>query len=95
MKRLVVKPEAEQDIEEIYAWYCELDKQVAGRFITSLEAALAHIAEAPEAFPRFGNRARAKQMGRYPYRIIYYEEVEVIFILAVFHMSRDITHNQF
>lgn len=51
MTRVVLEPEAEQDITEAYDWYERQRVGLGERFLTSLAEALDRIAEGPQAYP--------------------------------------------
>lgn len=50
--RFVVRPEAEADIDEAYAWYEEHALGLGDRFLEAVAEALAAIRETPQRFPR-------------------------------------------
>ena len=47
----VVRPEAEADIEEAYAWYESRSAGLGGRFLDAVEEILPMVREAPARFP--------------------------------------------
>jgi len=47
----VVRPEAEADIEDTYAWYESRSAGLGDRFLDAVEATLGFVPEAPQRFP--------------------------------------------
>lgn len=71
------------------AWY---DQQVEGLgqdFGRALDAAVAAIAERPEAFPKVYGEFRQCVMRRFPYSIFFRITTTGIVVIAVHHHSRD------
>ena len=49
-KRLVIRPEAEADIEEVYGWYEAQRKGLGEDFLLCVEEGLARIARNPSSY---------------------------------------------
>jgi plasmid stabilization system protein ParE len=90
MKRtLIIRPEAERDIRDAYAWY---EKQVQGlgsNFLLNVDAALRSVQRNPSQYQIVHQEVRHCLMRRFPYSILYVVEDQRIVILAVFHAKRD------
>jgi plasmid stabilization system protein ParE len=86
---LVLSDESEKDISAAYTWY---EKQRAGlgdEFFLCLDAAFAGIARAPKTYEAMYLNIRRAVIMRFPYSIFFVEEPDRVFVLAVFHASRN------
>ncbi|MBI3617843.1 MAG: type II toxin-antitoxin system RelE/ParE family toxin [Candidatus Omnitrophica bacterium] len=86
---LVIRPEAEQDLNEAYRWY---DQQLDGlgrELIICLDAALSVIQRTPKIFPKIHKDIRRALIRRFPYGIFYILEQDKVVVLAFLHTSRD------
>jgi toxin ParE1/3/4 len=89
MTPLVIRPEAEADLAEAFAWYEERRRGLGERFLLSVEASLATIQRHPESFPLVHGPIRRALLRRFPYGVFYTVEEPAIVVLAVFHCRRD------
>ena len=87
--KILIRPEAEYDLEEIYQWYEENSRGLGSVFIRVVDASLAVIQRSPGAYPIVYKKIRRKLMRRFPYGIFYVLESETIYIVACFHVKRD------
>ncbi len=88
-KLLVVRPEAEADVQSAYRWY---EKQQAGlgeAFLESLDQAIHSIQRLPQQHPKVHLEVRRVLLRRFPYGVFYQNEQNRTVILAVMHQSRD------
>lgn len=97
MKPVLVSVEAETDISAAASYYAEhAGLAVAHRFLDALETALPDIGKAPgtgstrlrEIVP--SEKARTRDIARFPYVIIYDDLPDGVNVLRILHMSRDI-----
>ncbi len=89
MKRLLVRPEAEADIEETYHWYENRRNGLGSNFLLCIEEGLEKIRKNPEMYPVLHRDVRRLLIRRFPYGIFYTAKHDVTTILAVFHGRRD------
>jgi plasmid stabilization system protein ParE len=86
---LVLAPEAEQDIDEAYAWY---ERQGVGRgenFLSRVDACIQGILRNPEGHAVVHEHYRRALVRRVPYAV-YYEYVnDVVTVYCIFHTARD------
>lgn len=86
--KLVVRREAEVDIEEAAFWY-EAERQGLGdRFASELSVLFARITESPHQFPLVEEGARRGLLHRFPYSVYFLLEDETATVLAVIHQRR-------
>lgn len=85
--KVVVQPEAEQEIEAIWTYQYELAPERAQRFIDAFEACIEQLRRAPLYQKRKG-LYRHVRLGRLPYRVVFEVEDSTVFIYQVRHTSR-------
>lgn len=86
--KLLIRKEAEQDIESAHFWYQQQSALAARQFIDAINHALQRIVEFPRSFPLVGNHTRRALLARFPYAIYFCESRGRIEIHAVFHQRR-------
>ncbi|NLS95158.1 MAG: type II toxin-antitoxin system RelE/ParE family toxin [Planctomycetaceae bacterium] len=89
MIRVVIASAAEDDFTEALTWYAERSVSAAEGFEAEFERALQTIREEPKRFPPCDDRHRFYLMRRYPFRVIFREEVERVVVIAVAHAKRE------
>jgi len=89
IRRLVLQPEAEEDIRDARRWY---ESQVPGLgddFLRAVEARLTRIERTPELYAVVDEETRRARVRRFPFAIYYEIEEEQVIIYAVWHHRRD------
>jgi plasmid stabilization system protein ParE len=90
MRSLILRPEAEAEVEEAYRWY---EKQSAGlgrEFLRMVDAALEAIRRQPELYPLKYKSARQVVVRRFPYCIYYIIQPDgSIEVISCFHTSKN------
>jgi toxin ParE1/3/4 len=89
MRRLLIRPEAEAEIEEAYHWYEGQRDGLGADFLLCLEEGLEKLRKNPEMYPVVHKNVRRLLIRRFPYGIFYIARQDVTTILAVFHGHRD------
>lgn len=87
--RLVIAPEAEQDIAEAYAWYEGRRAGLGEEFLSSVDACLEAIRRAPENCGVIYERIQRALVRRFPYAIFFEHAEGTAIVYSVFHTSRD------
>ena len=82
-------PEAEAEFLGAIDFYEEHKKNLGLDFAAEVYAAIARAAEHPKAWPLVQGEIRRCQTTRFPYGVLYSQEPDIIFILAVMHLHRD------
>jgi plasmid stabilization system protein ParE len=82
-------PEAEEEFLGAMDWYEEHEASLGLHFAREVYDAIRRAAERPEAWPVFEGEVRRCQTRRFPYGVLYSQEPDGIFILAVMHLHRD------
>ena len=87
-KPIVISTPAAQDLDDYYSWYERQKSGLGTRFLSAINATLQSIQRTPAGYQSVHQSYRKAVVGRFPYVILYREEVDQIFISAVFHTSR-------
>jgi len=85
---LIIRPEAEEDISDAYAWYESQRTGLGIEFIGCVEAAFDLIAKNPAIHGIIHGNIRRMLAQRFPYGIFFIAEGSKIVILAVMHVKR-------
>ena len=88
-RRLVVRPEAEAELREAYAWYEERRPGLGDEFLLCIDACLDSIERHPGLHPVIHRGVRRALLRRFPYGVFYVMAENTISVAAVFHLSRD------
>ena len=86
--RLIIRPEAEDDLKEAYSWYEDKRQGLGHDFLLHVAAGLNFIKRNPNIHPIEYRGTRKHLIKRFPYKIIYLVEKEQIIVLAVIHGRR-------
>ena len=81
-------PPAREDVRGITGWYRSELEGLENRFLLSLESALVILQTSPKLYPVVFRSIRSALLRKFPYRIYYFIEVDVIFILGIIHTKR-------
>lgn len=87
-----LRKDAEFDLSEAYKYYEEIRPGLGKDFILCVEQALNKIQQNPRHYKIILKNLRKTPVPRFPYRIYYLIENEMIFVLAVFHIRKDPTN---
>ncbi len=86
---LLLRPEAQADLDEAYYWYEQRHEGLGADFLLCVEEGLERIRRTPELYPLVHKELRRMLIRRFPYGLFYLVEEEMIVVVAVFHASRD------
>ena len=89
IRRLIVRDEAEVEIDDAVGWYEEQSPGLGLEFLRAVEAVIAAIRRHPERFPIIHRRARRAVLRRFPYSVLFTSSDERVVVHAVFHSRRD------
>lgn len=82
-------PEAEREFLQAIDYYEECVTGLGYDFAVETYAAIERTAAYPKAWPFIEENIRRSLVTRFPYGILYAEENERLFIVAVMHLHRD------
>lgn len=86
---LIVAPEAEQDLDEAYAWYEDRRTGLGEEFLTCVDACIQGIRRVPEMHAQVFASYRRALVRRFPYAVFYEYSAGTVTVYCVFHTSRD------
>ena len=86
---IIVRPEADREIQESFHWYAERSPNLGFEFLDAVDACLNAIDQMPLAFPIVHQTIRRSLLHRFPYAIFYIIEDNRIVVLACFHAKRN------
>ncbi len=81
-------PEAEKEFVEAIDYYEEREENLGLDSAAEVSAAIGRATEHPRAWPILEDEVRRCQTIRFPYAVLYSQEPDGIFILAVMHLRR-------
>jgi plasmid stabilization system protein ParE len=87
-KRYRFHPEAKEDIREAVQWYRSRSPIVASEFRITISDAVRHIASAPQRWPKYLYGTRRFVLHRFPFSVVYLDDLDVVNIVAVAHQKR-------
>lgn len=85
---VIVSPEAENDLKEIFSWYEDKRVGLGYDFLLQVDAGINFVKRNPESHPIEYKGTRKHLIKRFPYKIIYLVKEEEIIVLAVLHGKR-------
>jgi len=86
---LIIKPPAQEDIEESAVWYEQESTGLGHEFIQAVEEKLEVIEKNPNLFEVKYKQVHQAFLYRFPFSIHYIVEAENIFVVAVLHTNSD------
>ena len=87
--RLVVRPETEADIDEVFRWYEGQRPGLGRRFLSEVETALESLREYPTSYQIIHEQVRRILLNRFPYALFYRIVGDSNLVFACLHVSRD------
>jgi plasmid stabilization system protein ParE len=80
---------ARADLADAVRWYDTHAPYVVPQFREALRTVLTRIAENPKQFPPALKNTRRALLRRFPYILVFRETRDALYVIAVFHTSRD------
>jgi toxin ParE1/3/4 len=88
VKPVEFHPQAEDELAEIVAFYDRESANLGDEFTHAVERAVEFVRTHPRAGSPLRGEIRRWQVRRFPYTLIYREEPERIYVLALAHHRR-------
>jgi plasmid stabilization system protein ParE len=82
-------PAAQEEFLGAIDWYEQHESNLGLEFAREVYAAIERAAQCPRAWPVLEGDVRRCQTKRFPYGVLYSQEPNRIFVLAVMHLHRD------
>jgi len=86
---LLIRPEAEGDLDDARQWYERRQPGLGRKFLLGAWELIARISQNPELFPTVHSDMRRASLDRFPYGVIYRTVGNRVVILGVVHDRRD------
>ena len=88
-RQIIVRPEAEQEVQQAFDWYQEQSAGLGLEFLRTIEACLSGVTRNPFAYTvaKVPNVRRAL-VRRFPYALFYLADDDAIVVIAVFNVKR-------
>lgn len=87
--RLVVRPEAKEEMAMISAWYESQDRGLGNAFLRAVDHALAQIARFPLAGSVIQGETRRTLLRKFPYALFHAVDGDAVVVLGCIHQHRD------
>jgi plasmid stabilization system protein ParE len=88
VKPYTFHPEAGEEYMQAAEYYGTVTPELGGRFYDEIERLLAEVRRQPERFFRFSPPARRALAHSFPYSVVYLDEPDRVWIVAVMHAKR-------
>lgn len=89
MKPHTFHPEADAEYVQAAEYYAGYGEDLGGRFYDEIERLLATVKAAPQRFRQYDPPARRHLAKGFPFALVYLDEPDRIWIVAVMHLHRD------
>ena len=89
MKPHIFHPSAVAEYADAAEYYSTIDPELSGRFYDEIEGLIEDVRRHPDRFRIFDGDARRHFSDVFPYAVIYLDEPDRIWIVAVMHMHRE------
>ena len=86
--KIIIRPEAENDLVDVFAWYEDRRKGLGYDFLLQVYAGIRFIEHNPEIHPVEYKGTRKHLTKKFPYKIVCHVDGEKIIVLAVIHGKR-------
>ena len=82
-------PDAEEEFNEAIEYYEDIDSELGYDFALEVLATIKRSVEFPKAWPVLEGDIRRSLVRRFPYGVLYSEEQDGIFIIAIMSLHRE------
>jgi toxin ParE1/3/4 len=89
MYTIIFKPEAEEDLDEIFNWYDDCREGLGYEFLISLDECVTIIQANPLFSFNVSDTVRRATLSRFPYAVYYTIENNTVYIHVIMHQFRD------
>lgn len=86
---IIVRPLAEQDLQEAQLWYERKNPELGTRFRSAVDALLQLLGNSPQIFPIIYRAVRRASVQGFPYLLYYVVRSDRVLILGCFHARRN------
>ena len=86
--RVILSPDAKEDLRAAIRWYFHIQLGLGYRFSAEAKTVLRRVRQNPYQFPRSHKSTRKALLKRFPYAIYFSLNAERALILAILHQRR-------
>lgn len=86
--RLIIRPEAEADLESAKNWYEERKSGLGAKFLAAVEEGLEALVVRPMSFVRVHRGVRRAIAKPFPYGLYFVVRGDIVSVIAVVHLAR-------
>jgi toxin ParE1/3/4 len=86
--RSVIHPEADAEFSQAVHYYADLDPELGLRSYNEIERVITAVCSQPDRFFQFSPPARRALARKFPYAVVYLDELDRVWIVAVMHAKR-------
>jgi len=87
--RVVLHPIADAELAEAVSYYTTIDPMLGQRFYLEMKRLIHEVSTHPRTFRQFDPPARRHFSPSFPYGVIYLEQADHLWIVAVMHLKRN------
>jgi toxin ParE1/3/4 len=88
VKRAVFHPEASQEYLQAIEYHAAINVELGARFDSEIQRLVSEVSRDPQRFFRFHPPARRALSREFPYSVVYLDEPDRVWIVAVMHAKR-------
>jgi plasmid stabilization system protein ParE len=88
VKPYVFHPEADEEYLRAADYYFGIAQDLGLKFFDEIEGLIRDVANTPDTYPFFDGPVRRHFSTDFPYALLYIDQIDRIFIVAVSHMKR-------
>ena len=88
MKRAVFHPEASKEYLHAIEYYAAINPELGERFDAEIQHMVDEVSRDPQRFFRFHPPAQRALARKFPYSVVYLNQPDRVWIVAVMHMKR-------
>lgn len=90
-KKLIIKSTAAIEIEEVIAFYCEINRTTAKKLEKEIRSCFLKISKNPESFQFRHRTIRVIWLTKFPFGIYYLFDTKEVYIIAFWCSKEDIS----
>ena len=88
MKPRLIHPDAAAEFTAAAEYYAAISPGLGGRFYDEIDNLVAEIQRAPLRFRQYDPPARRNLARHFPYAVVYLDEPDCVWIVAIMHLHR-------
>lgn len=86
---VVLKPLAQAEVSEAFAWYAQPHIEMGNAFLAELERTSGFLGSNPYLYAKAEGDMRSAHLNRFPYSLFYVIDGDTVNVLSCFHQYRD------